>query len=37
MFEKEINAFKAFYWELAQKNEPGMVRLFLVELNPFFC
>jgi hypothetical protein len=30
MFGKEINALKAFCWDLAQKNEPGLVRLFLV-------
>jgi len=26
MFGKEINAFKAFCWDLAQKNEPDLVR-----------
>lgn len=36
MFGKEINAFKAFCWFFAQKNEPDLVRFFLSLIESLF-
>lgn len=36
MFGKEINAFKAFCWFFAQKNEPDLVRFFLSLVESLF-